>query len=101
MDVLQNPPTPPTIDPCLALHTIALTQCSPPNPLAVITPLAVDRSINILVDDFSPQPYQGEATYFFNRLEGDRGTINNAIMDWGKGQVTMTVSKSNYGAGYG
>ena len=95
MDVLRIPPTPPTIDPCLALHTIALTQCSPPNPLPVITPRAVDRSINILVDDFSPQPYQGEATYFFNRLEGDRGAINNAIMDWGKGQVTMTVSKSN------
>ena len=28
---------------------------------------------NILVDDFRPQPYQGESVYFFNRLEGDRG----------------------------
>ena len=36
------------------------------------------RSTSILVDDFVPQPYQGEQVYFFNRLEGDRGAINES-----------------------
>jgi formylglycine-generating enzyme required for sulfatase activity len=61
------------------------------------SPRATDsnRTISILVDDFSPQPYQGESVYFFNRLEGDRGAINNSIMDWGNGQVTTTISQGN------
>lgn len=46
----------------------------------------------ILLDDFTPQPYQGESVYFFNRLGGDRGAINDSILDWGNGQVTTTVS---------
>ena len=54
-----------------------------------------NRSIHILVDDFSPQPYQGESVYFFNRLEGDRGAINNSLMDWGPGLVTTTISAGN------
>ena len=54
-----------------------------------------DRSISILVDDFSPQPYQGQTVYFFNRLEGDRGAINNSVMDWGLGLVTTTISAGN------
>jgi hypothetical protein len=53
------------------------------------------RSIHILVDDFNPQPYQGEPVYFFNRLEGDRGAINGSLMHWGKGEVTTTVSTGN------
>jgi hypothetical protein len=47
------------------------------------------------VDDFSPQPYQGETVYFFNRLGGDRGAVNNSILDWGAGQVTTTISAGN------
>ncbi len=53
------------------------------------------RSFSILVDDFSPQPYQGESTYFFNRLDGDRGAINNSSMDWGHGEVTTTIAAGN------
>jgi hypothetical protein len=45
-----------------------------------------------VVDDFSPQPYQGESVFFFNRLEGDRGALNNSRVDWGKDQVAVTVS---------
>ena len=56
---------------------------------------SISRKINILVDDFSPQPYQGETVYFYNRLEGDRGAINNSILDWGNGQVTTTISSGN------
>jgi hypothetical protein len=33
--------------------------------------------------------------YFYNRLEGDRGAINDSILDWGNGQVTTTVSSGN------
>lgn len=65
-----------------------LETCSPSGPSA-------NRSINILLDDFSPQPYQGESVYFFNRAEGDRGAINNSIIDWRHGQVKTTVSSGN------
>ena len=53
---------------------------------------AENRSIKILLDDFGPQPYQGESVYFFNRLDGDRGTINDSSVEWGNGQVTMKVA---------
>ncbi len=52
-------------------------------------------TIGILVDDFSPQPYPGESVYSFNRLDGDRGAVNNSRLDWGKGEVTMTISAGN------
>ena len=72
----------------------------PPQPVVstkieTTRPPETDRSISILVDDFSPQPYQGETVYFFNRLEGDRGAINNSLMDWGPGLVTTTISAGN------
>jgi hypothetical protein len=51
--------------------------------------------ISILVDDFSPQPYQGESEYRYNRLGGDRGEVNFSKLEWGKGQVTTTVSSGN------
>jgi hypothetical protein len=51
--------------------------------------------MSILLDDFSPQPYQGAATYFFNRFEGDRGAIGDSAVDRGTGQVTTTVSSGN------
>lgn len=51
-----------------------------------------NRSIKILLDDFGPQPYQGESVYFFNRLEGDRGAINDSNVEWGNGQMTMKVA---------
>jgi hypothetical protein len=54
-----------------------------------------------LVDDFSPQPYQGESLYHFNRLEGDRGAINHSIMEWSRGQVTATIAAGNtWGGGW-
>jgi hypothetical protein len=67
-----------------------------PLPAAVSPPgLGVSRSLSLLVDDFAPQPYQGQSVYFYNRLEGDRGAINNSLMEWGKGQVTTTLSAGN------
>jgi hypothetical protein len=41
--------------------------------LILATPTPKGRSIEILVDDFNPQPYQEDNVYYFNRLEGDRG----------------------------
>ena len=49
----------------------------------------------MLLDDFKPQPYQGEFVYHFNRFAGDRGAVNNSILDWGNGQVTTTISPGN------
>jgi photosystem II stability/assembly factor-like uncharacterized protein len=66
---------------------------SPANPDVIET--SAPNSISILVDDFSPQPYQGETKYFYNRLEGDRGILNNSNLDWGDGQVRMTISLGN------
>lgn len=53
------------------------------------------KTIKILVDDFKPQPYQGETVYFYNRLGGDRGSINNSIVEWGAGQVKTSISTGN------
>jgi hypothetical protein len=53
------------------------------------------RSIKILVDDFSPQPYQGESNYFFNRIGGDRGALNNSFLSWGDGQVSISIPYGN------
>jgi hypothetical protein len=99
-------PAYPTPDRCLALHTMSLPECSPPSSLPEVapvdsisaptsTPIPAVHSVNILVDDFSPQPYQGETMYFFNRLEGDRGAVNGSILDWGDGQVTTKIAPGN------
>ena len=49
----------------------------------------------ILVDDFKPQHYQGDSVYYYNRLGGDRGALNNSIIAWGDGQVRVTVAPGN------
>jgi hypothetical protein len=50
-----------------------------------------EHSIHILVDDFIPQPYQGDTVYYYNRLEGDRGALNNSTINWGEGLATVTI----------
>jgi hypothetical protein len=61
----------------------------------------LDQSIKILIDDFSPQPYQGDSIYYYNRLGGDRGAIGNASLDWGLGQVTATINTPySWGGGW-
>ena len=53
------------------------------------------------MDDFKPQPYQGDQGYPFNRLEGDRGAVNDSIMVWGHGQVTTTIAAGQtWGGGW-
>ncbi|MEJ2738111.1 MAG: glycoside hydrolase family 3 C-terminal domain-containing protein, partial [Anaerolineae bacterium] len=41
------------------------------------------------------QPYQGAPVYYYNRLAGDRGAVNDSVLDWGSGQVTTTISSGN------
>ena len=74
---------------------------SSPTPTRRPTPTRASRPISIIMDDFSPQSYQGQAIYFFNRLEGDRGAVNNSVMTWGRGQVTTTVAAGQtWGGGW-
>lgn len=72
-------------------------QPQPTNPLETETahPVAIEHSMSVLLDDFEPQPNQGAAVYYYNRLGGDRGTISDSILDWGAGQVTTTISSGN------
>jgi hypothetical protein len=49
----------------------------------------------ILVDDFSPQPIQGEGFWKHNRLGGDRNRIDGpggGTVEWGKGSVTAAIA---------
>lgn len=107
---VSQPPAEPTLDRCLGLHTIGLPECSPPSSLpetpraknnsqAAQTPLSTgtipNRVVTILVDDFKPQPYQGDSVYYYNRLEGDRGALNNSVVSWEEGAVDISISTGN------
>lgn len=72
--------------------TITPSITSTPTPTIIPEPTPPQASIEILVDDFRPQPYQGQPVYFYNRLGGDRGALNESVVDWGRGQVTTTVA---------
>ena len=82
---------------------VVVSSCNTPTPdipAPAEPPIATgepssSRTVHILVDDFKPQPYQGNSVYFYNRLEGDRGAINDAIVEWGNGQVKTTISGGN------
>ena len=70
-------------------------------PTPTPAPIGTPRPIRVLVDDFSPQPDQGAATYPYNRLDGDRGVINNSLMTFGRGQVTTTIAAgTTWGGGW-
>jgi hypothetical protein len=81
-----GPPTP-----TVGSSPPTLTAAPSPSP----TRTSTARSLSILVDDFLPQPYQGAPDYYYNRIGGDRGAINDSILDWGAGQVTTTISPGN------
>ena len=53
--------------------------------------------VDILVDDFEPQPYQGEDDFYYNRLDGDRGSLADTTLDWGDGRVTATIASGAWG----
>jgi len=101
---------------CLAAIIFFLNFPSPSSPIqpsptrtpgptqtpAAVEPTRTDiptRSIDILVDDFRPQPYPGDSVYFYNRLEGDRGALNKSIIFWGIGQVKVAIPAGNSSGG--
>ena len=99
--VPQRHPAYSTLDRCLGLHTVGLPECSPPSSLpetklpraeSAQSPILPEHTVTILVDDFIPQPYQGDTVYFYNRLEGDRGALNGSAVTWGNGQATVTIA---------
>lgn len=57
-----------------------------------ISQMQVFTPLSILVDDFRPQPYQGDAVYYYNRLGGDRGALEWSDLNWGQGHVTATIT---------
>ena len=63
---------------------------------------AATTSVTILVDDFKPQLFQGSsnASYFYNRLNGDRGVVYNSAVNWGVGQVKVSVKDAKNGGGF-
>lgn len=89
----------------------AFSNCcpNPPVPASMLTPTVLPtvvrapmqagsaRSINILVDDFVPQPYQGDSVYYYNRVNGDRGAAGSSTATWGWGAVTTTISSGSWG----
>jgi hypothetical protein len=83
-----TPAPPPTVRASVTTAPIPASSTAPTAPLTPATNV-------ILVDDFSPQPEPGKEVFPFNRLDGDRGAINDSIMEWGHGQVTTTISADN------
>jgi hypothetical protein len=65
-----------------------LEQPAPPEPPAI----RGVRSTSILVDDFKPQPYQGDELYYYNRLDGDRGGISDTLIKFGQGSVNIAIA---------
>jgi hypothetical protein len=96
----NHPPGPPP--PTQPQQSIS-TSTSPSVPTPTLTPISshlptptrTTRALGILMDDFRPQPYQGASVYYYNRLEGNRGAVNDSVLDWGSGQVTTTISSGN------
>lgn len=108
----DSPPTtvapPITASPAPPLTAIATGMTSPtPSIISTITPTHTPTSsvsvhaLTLLLDDFSPQPAQGDRLYYFTRMDGDRGAINDSAMAWGRGQVTATIAAGNtWGGGW-
>lgn len=65
----------------------------------ILNPLSTNeyQEISIIVDDFVPQPYEGETLFFYNRLDGDRGQLGDVQLDWGRENVTATINSGNWG----
>lgn len=69
-----------------------------PLPKAANRPGSVNTvPFTILLDDFIPQPYQGDSVYTYNRVNSDRGAAGSSITTWGWGAVTTTISSGPWG----
>lgn len=54
---------------------------------------AITSPQEVLVDDFTPQPLQGDPVYYYNRLGGDRGALNGTTLSPSSGRMTLTVGQ--------
>lgn len=52
----------------------------------------IKSELQVIVDDFAPQPFPWDSEYRFNRLGGDRGALNDSILDLGSGLLTTTIT---------
>jgi hypothetical protein len=73
-------------------EALSLAHTLPPN---VPHPTLDASSMTIIVDDFEPQPYQGDTIYYYNRIGGDRGVLGDSSVAWGPGLVTTTINSDN------
>jgi beta-glucosidase len=65
------------------------------------SPTPTPRPVSILVDDFEMPPHAGESIFPFNRVGGDRGSVNGSSMVWGRGQITSTIApEQTWGGGW-
>jgi hypothetical protein len=75
--------------------TVAVTE-EPTSQLPTLpgteTPGPSVRSLTVLLDDFIPQPNQENTVYHYNRLDGNRGAVNDSHIEWGRGHVTNTIA---------
>ena len=81
--------------------TRQLSSTSTPTPAVLPALTRAERVFTIVADDFAQQPVKGQPIFFYNRLEGDRGALNNSKLDWGHGQVTVTIAAGEiWGGGW-
>lgn len=50
---------------------------------------------------FGMSPHASESVFPFNRLGGDRGSVNGSSMVWGHGQITSTIAAGQRWGGGG
>jgi hypothetical protein len=72
--------------------------------LAISEAASDQQTAIILVDDFAPQPLQGDQFWYYNRLGGDRGQVDGCdactkpgggYLSWGRGAVTATITQTS------
>ncbi|MCA9950035.1 MAG: carbohydrate-binding protein [Anaerolineales bacterium] len=73
-------------------ETIITSASEPDVTAAQPQPASINTAVTILVDDFEPQPYEGDSIYYYNRIGGDRGVVGGSNVTWGDGQVTTTIT---------
>ncbi len=83
--VFLSQPHQATADVLSKTYSVSETAVSPQTASAI-------SNLNILVDDFHPQPIQGDDAYFYNRLGGDRGALGEAVLNYGQDSVTARIT---------
>lgn len=59
-----------------------------------------EREIPVIVDDFVPDFPEADSIYGYNRLDGNRGVVNNSLVNTGNGQLTNTIAPGQSWGGF-